>query len=99
MTRPAQSDQTSTERTGSVQRMRPHLGEDNEVKWAGWSRMSTPIVSFTIIEVRKPNVGEVKPSAVTAELVFDTRNMRYEVRTLHYLFSTCRDEAIGRLGA
>lgn len=56
------------------------MGEDDKVVWAGWSRMATPIVSFTITEVRKPNVGEVKPAAVTAELVLDTRAMRLDTK-------------------
>jgi intron-binding protein aquarius len=60
--------------------MRPQVGDDDKVVWAGWSRMATPIVSFTITEVRKPNVGEVKPAAVTAELVLDTRAMRFDTK-------------------
>jgi hypothetical protein len=31
----------------------------------GWSCMSTPHRVFHTVEVRKPNVGEVKPFAVT----------------------------------
>ena len=34
--------------------------------------MAVPIDEFTIIEVRKPNVGENKPADVTADIVIDT---------------------------
>jgi intron-binding protein aquarius len=44
------------------------------VVFRGWARMATPIDSFTIIEVKKPNVGENKPAAVTADVVIDTRS-------------------------
>lgn len=34
--------------------------------------MAAPIQEYTIIEVRKPNVGENKPADVTADIVIDT---------------------------
>lgn len=34
--------------------------------------MAAPIAEYTIIEVRKPNVGENKPADVTADIVIDT---------------------------
>ncbi len=34
--------------------------------------MAVPIQEFTIIEVRKPNVGENKPADVTADIAIDT---------------------------
>lgn len=34
--------------------------------------MAVPIEEFTIIEVRKPNVGENKPADVTADIVIET---------------------------
>jgi len=30
-----------------------------------------PIDSFSVVEVRKPNVGEAKPAAVTADIVIN----------------------------
>jgi intron-binding protein aquarius len=38
--------------------------------------MATRIVSFAVVEVARPRVGEVKPAAVTAELVFDLSAFR-----------------------
>ena len=32
--------------------------------------MALPLVDFSIIEVKHPNVGEVKPAGVTADVVF-----------------------------
>ena len=37
----------------------------------GWSRMAIKIESFVVVEVARPRVGEIKPAAVTAELVID----------------------------
>lgn len=39
--------------------------------------MAVPIEEFTIIEVRKPNVGENKPADVTADIVIDTSSKLY----------------------
>eukprot|EP00937_MAST-01D_sp_MAST-1D-sp2_P006438 g6438.t1 len=38
--------------------------------WNGWSRMALPIDNFDVTEVGKPNVGQMKPSAVLAELSY-----------------------------
>lgn len=46
--------------------------ETDKVGFRGWARMAVPIEEFTIIEVRKPNVGENKPADVTADIVIDT---------------------------
>ena len=40
----------------------------------------TPPPPPQITEVRKPNVGEAKPAAVTADVVVDTRACRNDVR-------------------
>ena len=32
--------------------------------------MAIPLLDFSIIEVKHPNVGEVKPAGVTADIVF-----------------------------
>lgn len=47
--------------------------DDDNLVFKGWARMAVPVEQFGIIEVRKPNVGEDKPSAVEADVVIDTR--------------------------
>lgn len=42
--------------------------------------MAQPLVSFKIIEVRTPKVGDIKPAAVTAEVVLDISKLRPDVR-------------------
>lgn len=32
--------------------------------------MAVPLLDYSVIEVKKPNVGENKPAAVTADAVF-----------------------------
>mmetsp|Transcript_15961 Transcript_15961/g.37841 ORF Transcript_15961/g.37841 Transcript_15961/m.37841 type:complete len:1392 (+) Transcript_15961:941-5116(+) len=54
--------------------------DDGNIVFTGWSRMAIPVSEFTIVEVKKPNVGEVKPGAVTADVVFNTRFLRGDVR-------------------
>jgi intron-binding protein aquarius len=56
-----------------------HLGiacrdevEDSKVVFRGWARMALPLKAFSVVEVRKPNVGEAKPAAVTADAVLNT---------------------------
>ena len=46
--------------------------ETDQIGFRGWARMAAPIAEYTIIEVRKPNVGENKPADVTADVVIDT---------------------------
>lgn len=45
--------------------------------------MAVPIDEFTIIEVRKPNVGENKPADVTADIVIDTSSESYTCSCQH----------------
>ena len=43
--------------------------------------LTSPSPSFLMLsKVRKPDVGESKPAAVTAEVVIDTRPLRGDVR-------------------
>jgi intron-binding protein aquarius len=58
----------------------PHPEAEGRVMFTGWARMAVPPSSFAIVEVRKPNVGEAKPSAVTAEIKFDLATLRPPVR-------------------
>jgi intron-binding protein aquarius len=57
-----------------------HPEAEGRVLFTGWARMAVPPTSVTIVEVRKPNVGEAKPSAVTAEIKFDLATLRPPVR-------------------
>ena len=45
--------------------------DEDKVVFRGWARMALPTDSFSVVEVRKPNVGEAKPAAVTAEIVIN----------------------------
>ena len=57
-----------------------HPEAEGRVQFTGWARMAVPPTSFSIVEVRKPNVGEAKPSSVTAEIRFDLATLRPPVR-------------------
>ena len=47
--------------------------DDNDrICFSGFARMAVPLVDFAIIEVKHPNVGEIKPAAVTADVTFTT---------------------------
>ena len=52
--------------------------DDDKVVFKGWARMALPIEQFSIIEVRKPNVGENKPAGVEADVVIDLKGAKYE---------------------
>jgi intron-binding protein aquarius len=55
-----------------MQRLRPSFNPTTGgAAFGGWSRMAIQISSFSIIEVARPAVGEVKPASVTAELTYD----------------------------
>lgn len=65
----------------TLRRLQPRRGGAGGPEFGGWSRMAAPIVSFVVVEVARPRVGEVKPAAVTAELVIDlAAYKRYDVR-------------------
>jgi len=63
-----------------LQRVGAYYDEDDKVRFAGWARMALPLTSCKITEVRKPNVGENKPAAVTADVVVNTKPLRGDVR-------------------
>ncbi|TRY75128.1 hypothetical protein TCAL_00660 [Tigriopus californicus] len=52
----------------AVTRLKPWRPEDATVIFNGWARMAQPIVSFSIVEVAKPNIGEKQPSRVRADV-------------------------------
>jgi intron-binding protein aquarius len=44
---------------------------DGRTVFNGWARMAVPIDSFSVTEVKKPNIGETKPAEVKAEVNFE----------------------------
>ena len=52
----------------AVFRLKPWKREDGKIMFGGWARMALPIDSLTIVEVKKPNIGERHPSRVRAEV-------------------------------
>ncbi|KAI8023831.1 RNA helicase aquarius [Camellia lanceoleosa] len=43
--------------------------------------MAVPIKEFRITEVKQPNIGEVKPSSVMAEVTFSISSYRAQIRS------------------
>ncbi|ERM94180.1 intron-binding protein aquarius [Amborella trichopoda] len=68
-----------------IQEAVPHLlayiNNEGETAFRGWSRMAVPIKEFKITEVKQPNIGEVKPSAVTAEVTFSISSYKAHIRS------------------
>ncbi|XP_035388468.1 RNA helicase aquarius isoform X2 [Electrophorus electricus] len=51
-----------------VLRMKPWQSEYGGVVFGGWARMAQTVVSFSIVEVAKPNIGENWPARVRADV-------------------------------
>ncbi|XP_076834067.1 LOW QUALITY PROTEIN: RNA helicase aquarius [Brachyhypopomus gauderio] len=51
-----------------VLRMKPWQSEYGGVVFGGWARMAQTLVSFSIVEVAKPNIGENWPARVRADV-------------------------------
>ncbi|KAJ1440474.1 P-loop containing nucleoside triphosphate hydrolase [Sesbania bispinosa] len=68
-----------------IQEAVPHLlayiNNEGETAFRGWSRMAVPIKEFKISEVKQPNIGEVKPSSVTAEVTYSISSYRAQIRS------------------
>ncbi|OVA07623.1 Intron-binding protein [Macleaya cordata] len=68
-----------------IQEAIPHLlayiNNEGETAFRGWSRMAVPIKEFKITEVKQPNIGEVKPSSVTADVTFSISSYKAHVRS------------------
>ncbi|KAL5760333.1 hypothetical protein ACOSQ2_019171 [Xanthoceras sorbifolium] len=68
-----------------IQEAVPHLlaniNNEGETAFRGWSRMAVPIKNFKISEVKQPNIGEVKPSSVTAEVTFSISSYKAQIRS------------------
>ncbi|CAM8910515.1 unnamed protein product [Rhodiola kirilowii] len=68
-----------------IQEAVPHLlsyiNNEGETAFRGWSRMAVPIKEFRTTNVKQPNIGEVKPAAVTASVTFSISNYKAQVRS------------------
>ncbi|XP_072340560.1 RNA helicase aquarius isoform X1 [Scyliorhinus torazame] len=62
-----------------ISRLKPWQGEYGGVVFGGWARMAQPIVTFSIVEVAKPNIGENWPARVRADVTINL-NVRYQIR-------------------
>ena len=68
-----------------IARMKPWLGDDGSCVFGGWARMCLPIQMFTIVEVARPLLGEVRPRSVRADIIIDLdlrKQMRQEWESL-----------------
>ena len=41
---------------------------DGDTQFEGWARMAQPIISFSVVEVGRPRIGENRPSRVRADI-------------------------------
>ncbi|CAI9102844.1 OLC1v1001193C1 [Oldenlandia corymbosa var. corymbosa] len=65
----------------AVPHLLAHINKEGETAFRGWSRMAVPIKEFKITEVKQPNIGEAKPSAVTAEVTFSISSYKAQIRS------------------
>ncbi|XP_030641850.1 RNA helicase aquarius [Chanos chanos] len=63
-----------------VSRMKPWQSEYGGVVFGGWARMAQTIVSFSIVEVAKPNIGENWPARVRADVTVNL-NIRDQIKS------------------
>lgn len=47
----------------------------------GWARMALEISSFQFLQITRPNLGEVIPSSVIAEIVIDLKSFSWSIRS------------------
>uniref|UniRef100_A0A4W3HYW8 RNA helicase aquarius n=1 Tax=Callorhinchus milii TaxID=7868 RepID=A0A4W3HYW8_CALMI len=64
----------------AISRLKPWQGEYGGVVFGGWARMAQPIVTFSIVEVAKPNIGESWPARVRADVTINL-NVRPQIKT------------------
>ncbi|KAI1313886.1 hypothetical protein EDD11_002421 [Mortierella claussenii] len=57
----------------AVMRLAPRAGPEGATVFTGWSRVAAPISFFKMVEVAKPNLGEDRPSLITADVTFNVR--------------------------
>jgi intron-binding protein aquarius len=64
----------------NIQKLMPRLSSNGETVFTGWARMAIPLFSFTIVKVKKPNIGDAKPAKVEADIVVDLAAFQGKVR-------------------
>ncbi|KAJ8289040.1 hypothetical protein COCON_G00016990 [Conger conger] len=62
-----------------VSRMKPWQSEYGGVVFGGWARMAQTILSFSIVEVAKPNIGDNWPARVRADITINL-NVRDHIK-------------------
>ncbi|KAF8728858.1 hypothetical protein HU200_018147 [Digitaria exilis] len=65
----------------AVPHLHAYINNEGDTAFRGWSRMAVPIKEFKITEVKQPNIGEVKPSAVTADVTFSISSYRHQIKS------------------
>ncbi|KAJ6841095.1 intron-binding protein aquarius [Iris pallida] len=65
----------------AVPHLLAYINNEGETAFRGWSRMAVPIREFKISEVKQPNIGEVKPSSVTAQVTFSISSYKAHIRS------------------
>ncbi|XP_039829042.1 RNA helicase aquarius-like isoform X2 [Panicum virgatum] len=65
----------------AVPHLHSYINNEGETAFRGWSRMAVPIKEFKITEVKQPNIGEVKPSTVTADVTFSISSYRHQIKS------------------
>ncbi|PWA80820.1 intron-binding protein aquarius [Artemisia annua] len=65
----------------AVPHLLAHTNNQGQHAFRGWSRIVVPIQEFKITEVKQPNIAEVKPSSVTAEVTFSISSYREQIRS------------------
>ena len=63
-----------------IKRLAPYVNDCGKVDFSGWSKLGTPIESFSLLEVKPPKVGWDFPSYVSGEVSFTTQGMQNRVR-------------------
>ncbi|KAL5235350.1 hypothetical protein ACI65C_002760 [Semiaphis heraclei] len=63
----------------SITRMNPCKSEDGNIYFSGYSKMALPIDNFLVVEVAKPNLGDLQPSRVRADVIV-TLNVKKDVQ-------------------
>uniref|UniRef100_A0A0E0NVY2 Intron-binding protein aquarius N-terminal domain-containing protein n=1 Tax=Oryza rufipogon TaxID=4529 RepID=A0A0E0NVY2_ORYRU len=65
----------------AVPHLHAYINNEGDTAFRGWSRMAVPIKEFRITEVKQPNIGEVKPSAVTADVTFSISSYKPQIKS------------------
>jgi intron-binding protein aquarius len=65
----------------SVPHLHSYINNEGHTAFRGWSRMAVPIQNFRITSIKQPNIGEVKPSSVTAQVTFTISSYHGQMRS------------------